>query len=118
MARDVDQHAAPLNRTRGKSINAEWHGESDRSLFRRKDISLCDIAVVKAQLRLSVAVDIELVADVGEAVPLRRVLRAKGHRIIAAHVGEMRALVAEAVVEERASAPLRRPQHGWVAVWC
>ena len=46
------------------------------------------IAIVEAQLGNPVAIGIELVADVGKAVPLRRILRAQGHGIVAADIAE------------------------------
>jgi hypothetical protein len=60
--------------------------------------------VVEHQLGGAVAIGVELAADVGERVPLRRVLQGQQHEVVAHHVGEQRIDGVEREAEVRAVA--------------
>src|SRR5262245_12867263 len=116
VVRNVEHHAATLDRAGGEAVYAERHGIVVRSRFRRQDVTAGYIAIVEAQLRHSIAVRIEFVSDVSKAVPLRRILRAQGDGIVAADVAEVLPFILETVVEERPPAPLCRLQHRRIAM--
>jgi hypothetical protein len=73
------------------------------------------VAVVVDRLRHAIAIGIEELADMGEAVPLRRVLKMKNGRIIANHVRHFWVVIAQAVIEVALPLAQRRPQHWRVA---
>jgi hypothetical protein len=84
--------------------------------FRRPDHVLVGAkAVVVDRLRPAVPVDIEELPDMGEAVPLGRVLQVQDDEVVADHVGRVGDLLAEAEVEVRPRAPERRADHRRVA---
>ena len=123
----VDHHRAALHAAGGHVLDAERaraagglrRHDVDRArtgrLARPDDIDARAIAVVVDRLRHPVAVGVEQLADVREAVPLRGVLRVEDDRVVADDVGGVRIVHREAVVEVRAPVPHRRAQHGRVA---
>src|SRR5918992_415667 len=56
-------------------------------------------AVVEHELALAVAVGVEAAADVGEAVPLRRILQGHEDRVVRNHVGEVGVVLGERKAE-------------------
>ena len=67
-------------------------------------------AVVVDHLRLAVAIDIEHLSDMGEAVPLRRILQRQHHHVVADDVRVLRVLAADGIVEIRQATANRRPE--------
>jgi hypothetical protein len=57
------------------------------------------VAVVEDRLRLAVAVGVEQRADVGEAVPLGRILQVHDGEVVVHHVGEVGIVSGEGVIE-------------------
>ena len=110
MLLEIDQHAAALDRLHRELVDAERHRIVVAALVRRDHIGAGAIAVVEAGDLLAAAVEIEGRSDMGEAVPLRRVLRAHQHGVVADHVAEEMRLGAHTRVEHRIAVALGRLQ--------
>src|SRR5262245_56361655 len=117
MVIDVDHHASTLDGARREGVNSQRHRQSVRAHGRRQDFPPRYITVVEAQFRLAIAIQIELVTDMGKAVPLRRVLSTQRNRVIAADVTKVNPFVPEAVVEKGAAIALGCRQHGRKSMW-
>ena len=84
-------------------------------LDRAGDVLAGAIAVVEHHLGLAVAVDIEQLPDMREAVPLRRVLQRQQHQVVADHVDQLRVVAAERIGHVRLAVALGRRQHRRIA---
>jgi hypothetical protein len=109
----VDHHAAALHAALGHVLDAERDGARGRAAVAprrhagvgrvggREDVAAGAVAVVVDRFGDTVAVGVEQLADVGEAVPLRRVLQVHHHQVVADHVGVQRVVGDEPVVHVR-----------------
>ena len=93
----VDEHAAALHAVERHVLEAEVVGEGAvaaavaRGVVGRPDeVGAGAVAVVVDGLLDAVAVGVELGADVGERVPLRRVLQREGDDVVGPHVDVLR----------------------------
>jgi hypothetical protein len=75
-----------------------------------RDVLAGAVAVVEHRLRLAVAVGVEQLADVRQAVPLRRVLQVQDHRVVIDDVGGFRVVALHDVDHVRAAVAQRRAQ--------
>src|SRR5262249_26164012 len=114
---DVDHHSSPLDRARREDVYSQRHCQSVQAHGRRQDFPPRHIAVVEAQLSHTIAIQIELVTDMGKAVPLRRVLSTQRNGIIAADITKVDPFVPEAVVEKGAAIALGCGQHRRKSMW-
>ena len=85
----VDEDAPPLHAVEGHVLQAEVVSEADvlaavlpRVGLRSDEVDAGAVTVVVDGLLDSVAVGVELGTDVGERVPLRRVLQRQGHDVV------------------------------------
>jgi hypothetical protein len=116
MVVQIDHHAAALRAVLGEELDAERLRlaaleaiPSLGILLRSRDHVLARAeAVVEHELRLAVAVGVEAAADVGERVPLRRVLQRHQHLVVADHVGHVLVVFVERPAEELLAVALRR----------
>ena len=65
-------------------------------------------AVVEHHLGLAVAVDVELLADMGEAVPLCRILQREQHDVVAHDIDQPRIVARERIGHVRLAGALGR----------
>ncbi len=122
MRLEVDHHRAALDRLRRHVLDAEA-ARADMTLIRlaggvverAHDMLVGAIAVVVDHLGLAVAVGVEELADMGEAVPLRRVLQRHHDDVVADDIGVAVVVPAQRVVHDRAAVALGRAQRRRVA---
>ena len=118
----VDHHAAALHTVHRHVFDAE--GMHRRRRLRRHvadrtgvvrvgrtgDFLAAAEAVIKHRLRLAVAIRIEQLAHVRQAIPLRRVLQVQDHGIVIDDIGRLRVVPLHDVDHVRPSVAQRRPQ--------
>ena len=117
---EVDHHAAALHAVRRHVVDRQ-RGRAEMPagaldhlpvavLDRPGDVLAGAIAVVEDDLRLAVAVGVEQLPDMREAVPLRRILQRQQHLIVADHVEQLRVVAAERIGHVRHAVALGRHQ--------
>ena len=79
------------------------------------DVLARAVAVVVHGLGHAVAVGVEQLADMRQAVPLGRVLQVQDHRVVVDDVGQARVVEAELIVHVRPAVAQRGSQHRRVA---
>ncbi len=111
---EVDEDAPALHPVVGHVLEAEVAGEADVPAavaggvgLRSDDVLAGPVAVVVHRLLDPVAVGVELGTDVGERVPLRRVLQRERHHVVGPHVDVARVHLAHVDVEERVRVPVQ-----------
>src|SRR5579884_2882415 len=106
MGFEVDHDAAALHRVRRQVLDAERHRADMLAALDRAAVAVVDrpddvlagaVAVVEHDLRLAVAVGVEQLPDMREAVPLRRVLQRHLDDVVADHVDELRVLARQRI---------------------
>ncbi len=116
----VDHHGAALHAGARHVLDAEPGGTdmaAGRDLLAaaivdRPDHVLAGAeAVVEHHFGLAVAIDIELLAHMCEAVPLRRILQRQQHDVVAYHVDELRVVARKRIGHVRLAGALGRREH-------
>ena len=82
---------------------------------RSGDVFAGTVAIIKDDLRRAVAISVEQLADMREAVPLRRILQCQQHLVVADDVDEARVVAAERVGHVGHAVALGRRQLGRIA---
>ena len=119
----VDHHAAALDAACGHVLDAQRSGLGGRAglarrghtriaaLGRRQDVATGPEAVVVHRLGNAVAIGVEHLAHMRQAVPLGGVLQVHHHQVVADHVGVHRVVGDQPVVHVRPAIAQRGPQH-------
>ena len=106
MMLEVDHHAAALHAVRRHVVDrqlecadmlAALDGTAVTVVHRADDVLAGAVAVVEDDLGLAVAIRVEQLPDMGEAVPLRRVLQRHLDDVVADHVDQFGVLAGERV---------------------
>ena len=118
MLLEIDQHRAALNCLRRHVLDAELVGVGEVAApvaagvgLRADHVGARLEAVVVERLGHAVAVGVEHAADMGQRVPLRRVLQRQDHAIVAGHVHEQRVDAVGQEVEAPAILVAGRREH-------
>ena len=106
MVLEVDHHAAALHAVGGHMVDRQFERADVLAAVDRAAVAIIHgpddvlpgaVAVIKDDLGLAVAVGIEQLPDMGEAVPLRRVLQRHLDDVVAHDVDQFRILAGERV---------------------
>ena len=118
MLLEIDHHGAALDRLGRHVLDAELVGVAEMAAavaagvgLRADHVDARLEAVVVERLGHAVAVGVEEAADMGERVPLRRILQRQDHAIVARHVDEQRVDGLGVEVEAPAVLVAGRRQH-------
>ena len=120
--REVDHHAAALHAGRRHVLDTQplralvraerGHEPVVAVGDRADDVRIGTEAVVIDVFRLAVAVHVEHLPDMREAVPLRRVLQRQQHLIVADDIERGRIVATQGIVHVRPAVALRGTQFG------
>ena len=106
MGFEIDHHAAALHWMRRKILDAQRQradmlAELDRAAIavidRADDVLAGAETVVENDLRLAVAIGVEQLTDMSEAVPLRRILQRHLDHVVADHIDPLRVFAGERI---------------------
>ena len=106
MALEIDHHAAALHAVRRHMIDRQFERADmlaalDRAaaaiVHRPDDVLAGAVAIVEDDLGRAVAIGIEQLPDMREAIPLRRILQRHLDDVVADHVDQFRVLAGERV---------------------